>query len=575
MAGHFTALWLAAVHVRDIMNKGGQHVRRHGPSWITNLPRVPGHHRHHRGHVRHATAVSPDPDIPDGGAPLAPPIPIPSASSSSSPTKPLSEYRIASQPIAHQTVTSLPSPFVGLSSEQRALVDTMHEGKNVYFTGRAGTGKSHVLKAFITEAKEKQRRVAVTAPSGIAAVHIGGQTLHSYFSLWPSHLKQPEKLHVFLRQSNWRISKYDVDVVILDEASMVGPDVFNALHYLMLRLRSPRKRDLSKPFGGAQVVLCGDFYQLPPIDVTPRNEEGITLSQKMEQLASQDTPYLFDSAAWSNLMINQMHVTELTKVFRQSDPHFIELLDEMRVGNLSAKSWNALDACRRPLPVDGIIPTRLYAFRRPALHANFRCLEELPGPDVVFDAIDHLPRRDTPALPLGLANALKSSHHWDVFQAEKTIPLRKGAQVILLKNLSIVDGLVNGARGVVIDFQTHTDSKYSSTTPIQIPVVRFTNGKTFGIPYDDFEIEIDNGVILSRSQIPLKLGWALTIHKSQGMTLDRVELSMPVAFACGQAYVALSRVKNLSGLHLKNFHPRAIVASRKVKRFYDDLQILQ
>ncbi|TPX34368.1 hypothetical protein SmJEL517_g03002 [Synchytrium microbalum] len=519
-----------------------------------------------RRHARHATTVSPDPKYP--------PPPIPSLPEQ--PNINIPEYQIRSQAVQHQTVTTQPAPTIQLSNEQRTLVDIMHQGKNVYFTGRAGTGKSHVLKAFIQEARDRNRKVAVTAPSGIAAVHIGGQTLHSYFSLWPNWIREPEKLRLFIQQSNWRMAKYDSDVIILDEASMICPHVFNALHYLMLHLRSPSKRDPSRPFAGAQIILCGDFYQLPPIDNTVRGGVWVSAIERMMRLANEDTPYLFDSNAWQHLMLNQMHVSELNEVYRQTDPYFVSLLDEMRVGSLSQKSWDLLDACRKALPNDGVLPTRLFAFRKPALKENFRNLSALPGPEICFDCIDHLPiRREAAPLPIDTAKSLSSSRHWENFQADRILPLRKGAQVILLKNMSVADGLVNGARGVITDFQKHLDPKYHPTNPIHIPVVRFTNGKTFAVPYDDFEMEIDDGVVLTRTQIPLKLGWALTIHKSQGMTLDRAELSMPVAFACGQAYVALSRVKSLNGLFLREFSQRAVVASVKVKRFYEGLRILQ
>lgn len=295
------------------------------------------------------------------------------------------------------------------------------------------------------------------------------------------------------------------------------------------------------PFGGLQLVLCGDFCQLPPVSLRHNG-------------------FAFQAPAWTNAGIQTV---ELRTIVRQSgDVGFIDLLRQVRVGSCPAAVTVALSAChvsRKARPADGIVPTKLYCTNKNVDVENDRKLMELSGPTISFQAADDY-KGDYP-------NNVRQSL---VQTMEKKIPsvlrFKVGAQAILLKNMPDHD-LVNGSRGVVRSFQKSPNSEHS--TDVAYPVVQFTNGVTLHVKPETF-FQGGQGGALFRSQLPLKLAWSLTVHKSQGMTLDRAELQLDDAFDYGQAYVALSRVTSLDGLWIRGgaITQAAVKAHPAVMEFY-------
>ncbi|KYQ93685.1 DNA helicase [Tieghemostelium lacteum] len=415
-----------------------------------------------------------------------------------------------------------------LTSEQEKIVNLIVEGgKNVFFTGSAGTGKSFVLKHLVARLREKfPKSVFVTAATGIAAVNIGGTTLHSFAGI---HLgtATAEKLAANIIKKKKYLQRWrDVKVLVIDEISMIDSELFEKLNTIGKIIRGNQL-----PFGGIQLVLVGDFFQLPPV------------------LGS----YTFESPQWESCIDMCL---ELTTVMRQKEIEFINVLNSIRVGRVHDGIVKSLQQCARPLDVsNGVLPTKLYTTNQSVDDENTLALGALTGEPKVYESFD--------------------SGHKDMIvnldndcPAPKSLTLKVGAQVVLLRKLEKNDTLVNGSRGVVVDFvkvrAKKRFAKFYQDNPMA-PVVLFNDGQKVTIPPMEWGVWSENKA--SRVQLPLKLAWALTIHRAQGMTLDKVECQLSQSFACGQGYVALSRVRSLSGLYLRDFKRTAIRTSSKVIQF--------
>eukprot|EP00889_Picochlorum_renovo_P004468 jgi/Picre1/31498/NNA_006850.t1 len=380
--------------------------------------------------------------------------------------------------------------------------DSYHKEQEeiVFFTGSAGTGKSlllkHVIRALPTAS------TAVTGTTGLS-----GSLLEVLQSIAFSGIGRADGgIEAMMRYAmrpdasfRWR----NVQTLIIDEISMMHGEFFDALDVIARKLRSSKL-----PFGGIQLVLSGDFHQLPPVAKSPAARS-----------------FCFEARAWNECI---QHTIELKTVFRQSDLYFIDVLAEVRSGKLSSQELaEKLESCYQPLNTeDGILPTKLFTHRADVDAINRNELEKLPGECMTYHA------RDT-----GDVNLLDAS-----CQAPKTFELKVGSQVMLVKNISSRRGLVNGSRGVV--------ERISSSG---LPYVKFiSQGNQAAIPIDreKWTIKIGGRVVATRTQLPLTLAWAITVHKSQGMSLDRVEISLQRAFEPGMAYVALSRAKSMQGLRI-------------------------
>ncbi|KAG9955639.1 hypothetical protein KCU98_g17622, partial [Aureobasidium melanogenum] len=473
---------------------------------------------------------------------------------------------------------------VFLSDEQQHVLDLIAEKKKaVFFTGAAGTGKSVLLREIIATLRKKYLRepdrVAVTASTGLAACNIGGVTLHSFAGIGLGKEDVPELVKKIKRNQKAKHRWMRTKVLIVDEISMVDGDLFDKLEAIARQIRNN-----GRPFGGIQLVITGDFFQLPPVPD----------SGKVAKFA-------FDAATWSTSI---EYTIGLHHVFRQKDPVFANMLNEMREGRMSAESIKTFHTLSRPLESESSIDaTELFPTRNEVENANQSKMSQLVGEIRTFEARDGGSITDKTFRDKLLANCM----------APELITLKKGAQVMLIKNID--ESLVNGSLGKIIGFMNETqfdsynnneeaflatqggtlkdedaiggrdkkktarerlmDNLLGSTTQIW-PVVRFTlaDGTTRDLlcQRETWKIELPDGEVqASRAQIPLILAWALSIHKAQGQTLDRVKVDLGKVFEKGQAYVALSRATSMQGLQVLRFDPRKVVAHEKVRTFYQNL----
>jgi len=450
-------------------------------------------------------------------------------------------------------------PEVSLSEEQVEALEAVVEGKNVFITGSAGVGKSFLLNQIIKVLSKK--KIYVTASTGVAACNIGGITLHSFSGIGLG-TKSVEELTYQILAKNYKVEVkkrwQSCQVLVIDEISMIDGEIFTKIENIARKVRK-----CEKPFGGIQIVLCGDFLQLPPVNVKT---------------------FAFETGAWSSTI----HKTiVLKKVFRQKLIGFVTLLNRLRIGRLTGIDVEVLHECGKTrFSNDGIMATRLFPFRNACDQLNLRELSKLNVQPKMFKAEDW-------AQSQTYQEQMEKNCKYP-----KVLELKVGAQVMLLTNLSVSTGLVNGARGVVIAFKNRKQeiaeevdryAKAQSLNASEIqgyldmlnsmeeqeahdddgyPVIKFANGIEQCIKNDQITIEINKKPVAHRTQLPLNLAWAVSVHKAQGMTLERIDINIAKVFEHGQAYVALSRVTCLDGLLLRDFDPSRITAHPKVLKYY-------
>eukprot|EP00043_Microstomoeca_roanoka_P000555 m.28080 g.28080 ORF g.28080 m.28080 type:complete len:587 (-) comp10375_c0_seq2:20-1780(-) len=398
-------------------------------------------------------------------------------------------------------------PMTELNEEQQAILMQVLAGKSVFFTGSAGTGKSFLIKK-ILEALPKDTTVA-TASTGVAACAIGGTTLHAFAGVQMGSNRLP------LKTSAWIKAK----VLLIDEISMVDARYFDQLEEVARKVRRSRQ-----PFGGIQLVLVGDFLQLPPITRTGGK-----------------TQFCFNAKSWESCVDAFYH---LTKVHRQTDQQFIAMLHRFRLGKCTQEDEQYIRATAgQMVELHGIRATRLCTHVKEAEVINQKELALIAEPSKVFRRHDSSPDVKTS----GLAH-----------RVDEEVILKVGAQVMLTTNINVMAGLANGSRGVV--------KKFDATG---WPVVKFLNGHEETIRPHVWRAHSASRHVYECRQLPLKLAWAVSIHKSQGMTLDALEVDLSRVFEYGQAYVALSRARSYQGLCVKGFDASSIKAHPQVLTYYE------
>lgn len=403
-------------------------------------------------------------------------------------------------------------------------------GTSLFLTGKAGTGKTTFLKELRATSR---KRMVVTAPTGIAAINAGGVTLHSFFQLdfgpYVPGMKREGSNRRSLSFSKEKISLIrGMDLLVIDEVSMVRSDVLDAVDDVLRRYR-----DRTLPFGGVQLLLIGDLQQLPPV-VGPMERDLMKAHYR--------SPYFFDSTALASL--NYVTI-ELTQIYRQSDPEFIELLNAVRTNSMNREALELLNTRYIPNfnPSDEEGYIRVTTHNHLASEINARRMAALPTPSHFFDAT------------VG-GNFPESS-----YPAALHLELKEGAQVMFIKNdVGIDRQYFNGMLGRVTQIDENGIIVTATETGEQIGVepVEWQNVK-FEVNDETKEItEKIDGVF---RQLPLRPAWAITIHKSQGLTFDRAIIDATLSFTHGQTYVALSRCRSLDGLVLERPLPAAAIIS--------------
>lgn len=433
---------------------------------------------------------------------------------------------------------SFPAPKVLNAEQRRGWQAVMQDEKSVFITGRAGCGKSFLVKRLI-DALRKQlghSKVFVTAATGIAACNVNGVTLHSFAGIGlgkdgVATLVKRIKRNVKVKQ-RWRQAK----VLVIDEISMIDAGLLDKLDKIARAVR-----DCDEVWGGLRLIMVGDFFQLPPVS------------------CDEDDPkfFAFDAGCWKEIIGRDNVIDLRTQMRQQEDTAFTTLLNNLRVGRVpdgAAALLESAGAGLAALEAKGIKPTKLFPHNATVDAVNRKKLAALPGDVTVFAA------KDTGS-KAGKAQLAKNC------RIPTEISLKVGAQVMLLRNLAQSLGLVNGVQGVVEDFVWATEAKKE-----KLPKVRFFT-QHFGeqsrvLGREKWEIKVGRTVIAKRLQVPLRLSYAITIHKSQGMTIDALEVDLEGVFAPGQAYVALSRAVSLDRVRVRNFDPSIIKFNEDVLRFY-------
>lgn len=422
---------------------------------------------------------------------------------------------------------------VALSSQQSEVLERIENSSDhVFITGRAGTGKTTLLQAFV---ENTAKVVAVSAPTGVAALAVGGQTIHSLLRL-PLGIIGNRELGFIPKESLAVLA--NLDALVIDEVSMVSADVLDALDR---RLRQA-KRKRNTPFGGIQLIMFGDPYQLAPV-----------VSGQAEKAYYQDhyrSPWFFDAKVWRE---TEMSVQELDTIHRQADSEFRAVLNALREGRMEAEMGRMLNEHGLRQPEDPELIT-LATTNQAVTRINSAALEGLPGKAKIAHADIEGDFGSTAAYP-----------------ADDELVLKPGAKVMFLRNdTQGTDGprFVNGTLGTVVKI---TDSVIVDVEGESILVEPVTWEKV-KYDYSPTTKVLSQDVVAEFTQFPLRLAWAVTIHKAQGKTLDAAVIDLGSrAFAPGQTYVAFSRLTSLEGLYLKRpLTPADIIVDEHVVRFMNE-----
>ena len=439
---------------------------------------------------------------------------------------------------------------IEFTPSQQKAIDKFINKENIFITGPGGSGKSAVIRKIVEHADKTGIRYQVCGLTGCASVLLkcGAKTLHSWSGIGlgkgaieiVSHKVAANKY----KRNNWR----NVDLLIIDEVSMMSEHLIE-----LLDMTAKKCRKNNRLFGGLQVIFSGDFYQLAPVG--DRDDES-----------KRTHNFCFESPIFDQLFPNDNKIC-FNEIFRQTDNTYTKILNQIRVGKISKKSIKTLtDRVGKKYTGTDIKPTRIYPLKKLVNKLNTTSMAKLTGSERKFK-IEAAPIPDMSSFrELNITpDQIKTEIEYlkNNVNCDKTLVLKKGAQVMCIVNID-VDGssgsICNGSQGVVEDFDSVTG----------YPIVKFRNGITRLMKPHSWDSELYPSV--SVLQVPLILAWAITIHKAQGASIELAEIDIGNSvFACGQTYVALSRVVSLDGLYLTSFNYKKIKVSSKVKKFYSNL----
>ena len=420
-----------------------------------------------------------------------------------------------------------------MDSKQQKCIDSILYGKNIFITGSGGSGKSFVIN-HIFELLKESKKIALTAMTGCAAILLNpnARTLHSWAGIGLGK-ENPDELYLKIQKNKkaWK-SWITLDILIIDEVSMLSPTLFEKLNILGKRIRRNQNY-----FGGIQLVLSGDFFQLPPIE---------------------ESKFLFESPIFSQTIDI---IIELDTVYRQkSDLQWFSILQNIRKGIIQKTDLHTLYHRLLHKIHDEKISDIcvLYPINRKVDFLNEQQLILLQEPIKEFKYYVKNPKK-IKIQDLPIENFIVQSGILDL------IRLAKGAHIMLTRNIDIENGLVNGSQGTIIDFDSNNNpiiQFMNHQEPITIVPFEYVFEDLNNINYEKFSI----------FQLPLKLAWAVSIHKVQGHTLDCALMDLGSnIFECGQIYVALSRIKSLKGVYLTSFDPQKIKINQTVLDFYHSI----
>lgn len=405
--------------------------------------------------------------------------------------------------------------YNGAFMTQDTALNILKTGANVFLTGEPGAGKTHTLNRYIEYLKDHKIPVAVTASTGIAATHVGGMTIHAWSGIGIKDNLSPYDLDQITTRERVVKRVTNAKVLVIDEVSMLDGHVLSMVEQVVRTIKG-----MPLPFGGMQVVLVGDFFQLPPI--TKRGEV---------------MQFAFESPAWKGLDLLTCYLSEQ---HRQADGSLLSLLSNIRTCDIDESCYELLTSCSETSFKEGMEPTKLYTHNADVDRMNGERLKALPGTARRFE----MSSRGNKQLLEGLKRSCLSP---------EVLELKVGAMVMCTKNNFEV-GYVNGTLGQVIDFDAGTGR----------PIIETLDGRTLTISPNTWTVEDGGKVLAEVTQVPLRLAWAITVHKSQGMSLDAAEIDLSNAFEYGQGYVALSRVRSLEGLLLRGANERALQVHPKI-----------
>lgn len=435
------------------------------------------------------------------------------------------------------------------SKDQKFIYDKYISGNNLFITGPGGCGKSYIIKKIVYDAKQKGTNIAVCALTGCAAylLDCGATTLHKWTQLGLGNRSFDDNIRYIYNNLKRRKLWASTQLLIIDEVSMMSKYMFNLLDAIGKKVHNN-----NKPFGGIQLIFSGDFYQLPPI----RNNIDITTKD-----------FCFESDNWNNTFDFQIH---LNKVFRQDNDTFIKILYQIRKGEITKESIDILENRIQEIKGDIIKPIILTPLRNTANNINNTKLSELKTESNTYTYQQYINYNNTnnntnnnfnKAGALTKAIITKEVDYLlKTRNIDSTIILKIGCQVMCTVNIDVNLGITNGSIGVITEFRNG------------YPVIKFKNGIIYHMLKHKW---MNEDGIIGVLQLPLILAWAITIHKSQGATLEYAQMDLGSdVFTDGQIYVALSRIKSLDNLYLLDFDYKKIKANGKVKKYYSSPLLL-
>jgi len=451
----------------------------------------------------------------------------------------------------------LESDLSHLSKEQSDAFNKYIQGENVFITGPGGTGKSELIRKIFQHAKAKEKSISVCALTGCAAVLLQckAKTIHSWAGIGlasgtiEANIKKVTDKE--FKKKNWK----ETDILVIDEVNMLSLKLFEMLDRIGRKVRKCEH----KPFGGIQLIFSGDFYQLPPVG---DKEEPDTIR------------FCFESERWEETF-PQKNQIQLVKIFRQADPIYAGILNQIREGRLKRSSNDKLlEYVNRNIPENAIIrPTKLFPTKNKAEAINTNEMSTLTSEEKCYQVkhVTDLPMTKNEKVRRLRYGQKEIESELNYIQGnlicDSLIRLKIGAQVMCIVNIDLElptgEMLCNGSQGIVTSFAENN-----------LPIVKFQNGIERVMTRHIWPSENIPGIGVT--QVPLILAWALTIHKSQGATLEIAEIDVGSGiFECGQTYVALSRIKSLDGLYMTSFDASKIRIHKKVKDFYEKLKLNQ